>query len=153
MRRDKPYFIYSQKSATSSKSAWYAMFEVFSSESWLAITSFYVLLILIAMPFETNFSLYDFSWALISIGKAFFGKSLDTRIFKENLKFSKYLLIFNITLTGSLIFLHFTGLLISFLAAPTTSFPIKSLNDLLSKNEFRLIFWSWRKATLQTTNG
>ena len=147
MRITRHNTVYSRRALGSQKS-WFAMFEVFNTLSWVTVGITYGFLTVIVVSFCQNFSISTLGWSFITIGKTYFGNPFDTEKLNKNLKNSKYFIIFSITIMGTMIYWHFTGLLISLLAVPSATFPLKSLNELSSKQKFKLISGkSWSAAS------
>ena len=135
--REILHFIYN-KNAKSSNSIW-AMFQVFNNTSWIIIGLSGFVMALIAFVFGKDRNFQTLLWSFCTIGKAFCGQSFDIDILKQKQIGSKYLLIFSISLIGVFIYWYFTGLLISFLTVPSQETPLRILDDLLTKTDFRIL--------------
>ena len=143
------HFFFDRNKAMKS-SSYFAILQVFTDITWLVMGSTFATLCLSFLLFgkNTNFEMLISSFG--ALGKAFCAQSFDdSNSWNKNLKISKYILIFSVSLLGGFIYWYFTGLLVSFLTAPTSQPPITALNDLLAMSEFKLyIVKDWTQVTL-----
>lgn len=146
VQRLTQHFIYNNKALASN--SMFAMFNVFNITSWLTIGIFAIFMISVMTLYGEKFNFSMLVWSMTSIGQAYSAQSFDIRLFNKNLKLSKYLLIFSISFFGGFFYWYFTGILLSFLAVPSKDPPMRSLDDLLTKTDFKLhVGENWFQAT------
>lgn len=81
-----------------------------------------------------------FFMAMMSSTKSLFSQSFDEDQFNfAQHKWSKRLQVFSISLLGAFLFWCFSGVLTSLLAIPSSNVPLKSLDDLNSRSDLKII--------------
>ena len=140
------HFIYNK--STMGSGSLLVMFEVFNGISWLTIFASVAVMTFLSILFYNSQNFEALIWSFSTIAKALFAQSFDTTNMKKELKNSKHFLIFSTSFFGGFIFWYYTGILTSFLAVPSKESPIKSLDDLLDKTDFKLhLGQNWASGT------
>ena len=121
-------------------SGWTFFFESFNIPTWLTIIGIsltvFILLLMgnLAQP-KSSLSL-QLQYGLVIV-KALFGESHDIDK-RHKIRLGSSMILFTISLSGSVIFMAYTGILTSIIAAQKPTPPFKSLNELSKLSDFKL---------------